>query len=144
MVLKLTSRDLTKYWDTLKDSVDMTGARLSPTAFNKLLELGLLGSFEFWLWGERDGDFKAVVITRITYDDVRDLNALLIYHFAWLGSKATNKEFIYKELYEHFLTYAKGNNLWALETYTNDPEFLKVFSAVGGEVKFRFARLEVS
>ena len=141
MLTKLLPDQISKFWDIIRYAIEESlppVAGESPDKMKKILTSLLCGKSECWASYEKTEEIRkleAIVVTRISYDDVSDTRSLLIYSlYSYEGMSQAS----WKSGLTSLVKYARSKKCERIIAYTEVPGIIELVNRLGGETKYTF------
>ena len=134
MLTKLLPDQVSKFWDVISYAMEQSlppTVGENPDKMNNILMAALSGKLDIWasyVKNDKVNKFEGILATRIIYDDVTNMNNLLIY--AIYGYDKVSKE-SWEDGLRTIVKYAKSRKCSLIVAYTNEPRVVQVVNSLG-------------
>lgn len=145
VLVRLTEEQIAEYWHVIKFTIEKSVPPIPGEArerLNNVLRALLLGKLQCWTLLEKfdSNVIKAVLTTRVTTDDVLEINTLVLYSL-----------FAFKKLdevdvqaFEYYLgLYATAQNCKRVVAFTNSNSIHTMLSEIGFKEDWHYLTLEL-
>lgn len=142
MFTELLPEQISKFWDIIAFAVDQS---LPPTVgdhpdkMNRILSSCMSGKTQVWASYENH-QLKAILLTRILFDDASDTKTLLIYSLYGYSQMSAET---WLEGVNALKAYAASKGICRVTAYSDVPRVLEMAKRLGASTKYTLISFEV-
>ena len=149
LLTKLLPNQVVANWDYIKKTLSVTlppYVEATEEVLSNLLNASLAEELQIWMLHESDFEndtskIIAIATTTITYDKLSGIRTLLIYSL--FGNPESNGKADWYQGLNGIKKYAKAKKCSSITAYSNIPMAIKLAERLGGDISFRYIKLEV-